>query len=70
LADRAALVCEIARACGHPVTARGLLLRFPTALTYGADRLQQRLAYARQHKQRREWTRLITMPAGNRNCPI
>jgi hypothetical protein len=63
LAERAALVCQIARACGHALTPRGLLVKFPTALTYGAERLRERLAYARRLKQPREWTRLITMPA-------
>jgi hypothetical protein len=38
------------------------LATFPTALTYAAERLRQRLAIARQHPRRWRWTSLVSMP--------
>jgi hypothetical protein len=62
LAQRAALVRAIARACGTQLTNRDLLATFPTALTYGARRLQGRLRLARAKPGRWRWTSLISMP--------
>jgi hypothetical protein len=63
LAARARLVCAIASVTGDRLTPRGLLARFPTALTYGAERLKARLRCARAEPKRWQWTSLVSMPA-------
>jgi hypothetical protein len=63
LARRAAIVRAIAKSTGERLTTRGLLARFPTALTYGEERLRARLAIARRNPKRWSWMSLVCLPS-------
>lgn len=59
---RMRLILRIGRALGVTLTAKQVLDSFPAALTYGRDRLLQRLVMARLGVCNRNWTSLLTLP--------
>ena len=60
-AKRMRLVMRIARVLGADVTAAIVFEKFPTALTYGEDRLLQRYVMARLGLGGANWANLLTV---------
>jgi hypothetical protein len=60
----------IAAALGHDVTAADVLRMFPTALTYGEDRLLSRYVIARLGFWTWTWTRLLALPAARTTAAL